>query len=62
MQTIPHLALFGFLIPLPFIGGIGRAPRSSALVFYACCPSFATRSPEFWRRRISPRSRRREWA
>ena len=23
MQTIPSLALFGFLIPLPFIGGIG---------------------------------------
>src|SRR5262249_28316646 len=23
LQTIPSLALFGFLIPLPFIGGIG---------------------------------------
>jgi ABC-type proline/glycine betaine transport system permease subunit len=23
MQTIPSLALFGFLIPIPFIGGIG---------------------------------------
>ena len=23
VQTIPSLALFGFLIPLPFIGGIG---------------------------------------
>ena len=23
-QTIPSLALFGFLIPIPFIGGIGR--------------------------------------
>ncbi|MDP2052231.1 MAG: hypothetical protein Q8L75_01245, partial [Acidobacteriota bacterium] len=22
-QTVPSLALFGFLIPLPFIGGIG---------------------------------------
>src|SRR5258708_34706977 len=27
MQTVPSLALFGLLIPLPFIGGIGgRAP------------------------------------
>ncbi len=24
MQTIPSLALFGFLIPIPFIGGIGK--------------------------------------
>ncbi|HEX2799955.1 MAG TPA: glycine betaine ABC transporter substrate-binding protein, partial [Thermoanaerobaculia bacterium] len=24
VQTIPSLALFGFLIPLPFIGGIGK--------------------------------------
>ncbi|HET9867908.1 MAG TPA: hypothetical protein VFQ06_11490, partial [Nitrospira sp.] len=23
MQTVPSLALFGFLIPLPFFGGIG---------------------------------------
>ena len=26
-QTIPSLALFGFLLPLPFIGGIG--PRTA---------------------------------
>ena len=25
MQTVPSLALFGFLIPLPFLGGIGTA-------------------------------------
>ena len=24
-QTIPSLALFGFLVPIPFIGGIGKA-------------------------------------
>jgi osmoprotectant transport system permease protein len=29
LQTIPSLALFGFLIPLPFIGGSARTPRSS---------------------------------
>ena len=27
LQTIPSLALFGFLIPIPFIGGIGRTNR-----------------------------------
>ena len=26
-QTIPSLALFGFLIPIPFIGGIGQQPE-----------------------------------
>ena len=29
MQTIPSLALFGFLIPLPFIGGCVGALRGS---------------------------------
>ena len=32
MQTIPSLALFGFLIPLPFIGGIGVSTAIVALV------------------------------
>ena len=31
-QTIPSLALFGFLIPLPFIGGIGATTAMVALV------------------------------
>src|ERR1700687_2620202 len=38
MQTIPSLALFGFLIPLPFIGGIGPRAGIVALVFYALLP------------------------
>src|SRR5438874_10431106 len=38
MQTIPSLALFGFLIPLPFIGGIGARTAIVALVFYALLP------------------------
>jgi osmoprotectant transport system permease protein len=38
MQTIPSLALFGFLIPLPFIGGIGSRTAIVALVFYALLP------------------------
>ncbi len=38
MQTIPSLALFGFLIPLRFIGGIGARTAIVALVLYALLP------------------------
>lgn len=38
MQTIPSLALFGFLIPLPFVGGIGAHTAIVALVLYALLP------------------------
>ena len=38
MQTVPSLALFGFLIPLPFLGGIGRHTAIVALVLYALLP------------------------
>jgi osmoprotectant transport system permease protein len=38
MQTIPSLALFGFLIPLPFLGGIGQHTAIVALVLYALLP------------------------
>src|SRR5215469_1387305 len=37
-QTIPSLALFGFLIPIPFIGGIGQHTAIIALVIYALLP------------------------
>jgi osmoprotectant transport system permease protein len=37
-QTIPSLALFGFLIPLPFIGGVGARTAIVALVLYALLP------------------------
>jgi len=37
-QTIPSLALFGFLIPLPLIGGIGMRTAVVALVLYALLP------------------------
>lgn len=37
-QTIPSLALFGFLIPLPFLGGIGPRTAIVALVLYALLP------------------------
>ena len=38
LQTIPSLALFGFLIPVPFIGGIGPRTAIVALVVYALLP------------------------
>jgi osmoprotectant transport system permease protein len=38
VQTIPSLALFGFLIPIPFIGGIGPRTVIVSLVLYALLP------------------------
>ncbi len=38
LQTIPSLALFGLLIPLPFLGGIGARTAIIALVVYALLP------------------------
>ena len=41
-QTIPSLALLGFLIPLPFIGGIGPRAAIVALIVYALLPIVRT--------------------
>ena len=38
VQTVPSLALFGVLIPLPLIGGIGARPAIVALILYALLP------------------------
>jgi osmoprotectant transport system permease protein len=38
VQTIPSLALFGLLIPLPLIGGIGSNTAIAALILYALLP------------------------
>jgi osmoprotectant transport system permease protein len=37
-QTIPSLALFGLLIPVPVIGGIGQNPAIVALSLYSLLP------------------------
>jgi osmoprotectant transport system permease protein len=37
-QTIPSLALFGFLIPVPLIGGVGARSAVVALSLYALLP------------------------
>jgi osmoprotectant transport system permease protein len=38
VQTIPSLALLGFLIPLPLVGGIGPRAAIVALVLYGLLP------------------------
>lgn len=37
-QTIPSLALFGFLLPVPWIGGLGARSALTALVCYSLLP------------------------
>jgi osmoprotectant transport system permease protein len=61
IQTVPSLALFGFLIPIPLIGGIGPRTAIVALVLYArCCRSCNTTaaSSALTRRSAKRRSRR----
>ncbi len=38
LQTIPSVALFGFLLPVPFIGGIGKHTAILCLVLYSLLP------------------------
>jgi osmoprotectant transport system permease protein len=38
IQTIPSLALFGFLIPVPLLGGVGATTAIVALTLYALLP------------------------
>jgi len=38
VQTIPSLALFGLLIPVPWIGGVGTRTALFALTLYALLP------------------------
>jgi osmoprotectant transport system permease protein len=38
LQTVPSLALFGFLIPVPVLGGIGASTAIVALTLYALLP------------------------
>jgi osmoprotectant transport system substrate-binding protein/osmoprotectant transport system permease protein len=42
VQTIPSLAMFGFLIPMPLIGGIGAQAAVIALILYALLPVIRT--------------------
>lgn len=42
VQTIPSLAMFGFLIPLPFIGGVGARAALVVLILYGLLPVIRT--------------------
>src|SRR5213596_2892615 len=42
VQTIPSLAMFGFLLPLPFIGGLGARVAIVVLILYALLPVLRT--------------------
>jgi osmoprotectant transport system permease protein len=42
VQTIPSLAIFGFLLPLPFVGGIGARTALIALILYGLLPVIRT--------------------
>jgi osmoprotectant transport system permease protein len=41
-QTIPSLAMFGFLLPLPLIGGLGGRVAVTVLTIYALLPVIRT--------------------
>src|ERR1700686_5506261 len=45
VQTIPSLALFGFLIPVPWIGGVGASTAIIALALYALLPILSNTAP-----------------
>ena len=38
VQTVPSLAMFGFLLPVPFIGGVGARAALAVLVLYGLLP------------------------
>ena len=38
VQTVPSLAMFGFLLPVPLIGGVGARAALAVLVLYALLP------------------------
>jgi osmoprotectant transport system permease protein len=38
VQTVPSLAVFGFLLPIPFLGGVGKTTAIIALILYALLP------------------------
>jgi osmoprotectant transport system permease protein len=42
VQTVPSLAMFGFLLPLPFLGGVGARAAIVALVLYGLLPIVGT--------------------
>src|SRR5436309_5520232 len=42
VQTVPSLAMFGFLLPVPFIGGVGARAAIVVLILYGLLPIIRT--------------------
>src|SRR5258707_4573846 len=42
VQTVPSLAMFGFLLPLPFVGGVGARAAFFVLILYGLLPIVRT--------------------
>ena len=42
VQTIPSLAMFGFLLPVPLVGGVGARAALFVLVLYGLLPIVRT--------------------
>src|SRR5437667_5652244 len=42
VQTIPSLAMFGFLLPVPLLGGVGARAALVVLVLYGLLPILRT--------------------
>src|SRR5262245_52596117 len=42
VQTVPSLAMFGFLLPVPLIGGVGARAALVVLILYALLPIIRT--------------------
>jgi len=42
VQTVPSLAMFGFLLPLPLVGGVGARAAIFVLILYALLPIVRT--------------------
>src|SRR5438309_11003282 len=42
VQTIPSLAMFGFLLPVPFLGGVGARAAIVVLILYGLLPIVRT--------------------
>src|SRR5437763_513217 len=42
VQTVPSLAMFGFLLPVPLVGGIGARAAAVVLILYGLLPIIRT--------------------
>src|SRR5438552_6963516 len=42
VQTIPSLAMFGFLLPVPLVGGVGARAALAVLILYGLLPIVRT--------------------